>query len=251
MYGMDQSVLCMFADASNLCRCILRTVPSGTHFFSLFFFCCAQRYEGCRCATSNGANLLTSGVMWHIMHSAFAMSACIVYVHIMCLQIVDEYPSSTHLSNHLHDSDVHAPIGQWEARNAKKSPTTLRTTGKTANAAFLPIFCCCCFVSEFHLWLCTYRRRLGNRRLLLMPGIVAIGVTLNSGVVNCNRFEPPPPLFRFKIGVDVARAAGSGFVNVSNSMSSPLIVVPMPLMPFDTPALLLEFELIAIVVEIV
>lgn len=46
----------------------------------------------------------------------------------------------------------------------------------------------------------TYRRRLGNRRLVLMPGMAAIGVTLHSGVVNCRRFEPPP-LLRFKIGV--------------------------------------------------
>lgn len=174
----------------------------------------------------------------------------------MCLQIVDEYPSSTHLSNHLHDSDVHAPIGQWEARESVEMRKKLNNTNnKRKNGKrriFVDLFFCCfCFVSEFHLWLCTYRRRLGNRRLLLMPGIVAIGVTLNSGVVNCNRFEPPPPLFRFKIGVDVARAAGSGFVNVSNSMSSPMIVVPMPPMPFDTPALLLEFELMAILVEIV
>lgn len=92
---------------------------------------------------------------------------------------------------------------------------------------------------------CTYRRRLGNRRLLLMPGIVAIGVTLNSGVENCNRFEPPP-LLRFKIGVVVDSAAGNGLARVSNSMSS-LMVVPMRPIPLVVPALLPEFELMAIV----
>lgn len=76
-----------------------------------------------------------------------------------------------------------------------------------------------------------------------MPGIVAIGVTLNSGVVNCNRFEPPP-LLRFRIGVVVASAVGNGFVNVSNSMSSPM-ALPMRPIPLVVPELLPEFELMA------
>lgn len=36
--------------------------------------------------------------------------------------------------------------------------------------------------------------------MVLIPGMVEIGVTLQSGVVNCKRFEPPP-LLRFNVGV--------------------------------------------------
>lgn len=48
-----------------------------------------------------------------------------------------------------------------------------------------------------------YRFRLGISRGLIQRGLFVIGVTLHSGVENCNRFEPPPP-FRFRIGVVVA-----------------------------------------------
>lgn len=57
-----------------------------------------------------------------------------------------------------------------------------------------------------------------------MPGIDAIGVTLHSGVENCNFLEPPP-LLRFNIGV-VANPPGIGLFNGSNSMvSAPPAVV--------------------------
>lgn len=58
-------------------------------------------------------------------------------------------------------------------------------------------------------FLITYRRRLGSNRLVLIPGIVEIGVTLQSGVVNCKRFEPPP-LLRFNIGAVVDKAPDDG-----------------------------------------
>lgn len=136
---------------------------------------------------------------------------------------------------------MHAP-NQWKARKRKECETNTKlapTKKKTAAAAFL------FFLFFVRIIYDTYRRRLGNRRLLLMPGIVAIGVTLNSGVENCKRFEPPP-LLRFKIGVVVGRAAGNGFVNVSNSMSS-VMVVPMRPIPLVVPVLLPEFELMAMV----
>lgn len=51
----------------------------------------------------------------------------------------------------------------------------------------------------------------------MTPEALAIGVTLNSGVVNCSRFELPPPL-RFKIGV-VVTSAGF-FLMILNSIRS-------------------------------
>lgn len=65
-----------------------------------------------------------------------------------------------------------------------------------------------------------YRLRLGISRVL-MPGPVAIGFTLNSGVVNWRRFELPPP-FRFKIGVVVAVpvALVGFFCSMFNSIKS-------------------------------
>lgn len=62
-----------------------------------------------------------------------------------------------------------------------------------------------------------YRFRLGIRRVL-MPGIVAIGVTLNSGVVNCNFFELPP-VFRFNIVV-VDVVVSKRFCSIFNSIKS-------------------------------
>lgn len=154
--------------------------------------------------------------------------------------LYEEYSSSPHLSNHLHDSDVHARTNEKREKREKYEKNTKQTTTtKTTTAAVFFFVCLVILIIVTG----TYRRRLGNRRLLLMPGIVAIGVTLNSGVVNCNRFEPPP-LLRFKIGVVVDKAAGSGFDNVSNSMSS-LMVVPMRTMPLVVLALLPEFELMA------
>lgn len=55
-----------------------------------------------------------------------------------------------------------------------------------------------------------------------MPGPVAIGFTLNSGVVNWRRFELPPPL-RFRIGVVVAVVAvpvTGFFCSIFNSIKS-------------------------------
>lgn len=72
-----------------------------------------------------------------------------------------------------------------------------------------------------------------------MPGIVAIGVTLNSGVENCNRFALLP-FFRFKIGVVVAEPMVWPSVRlfiVFNSIKSLLFVAVMALC---TPTVLLE-----------
>lgn len=64
-----------------------------------------------------------------------------------------------------------------------------------------------------------YRLRLGISRVLMRS--VAMGLTLNSGVVNCRRFEPPPT-FRFRIGVVVAVALTMAgfFCSMFNSIRS-------------------------------
>lgn len=68
-----------------------------------------------------------------------------------------------------------------------------------------------------------YRLRLGISRRLMRS--VAMGLTLNSGVVNCRRFELPPT-FRLRIGVVVsvalalALAMAGFFCSIFNSIKS-------------------------------
>lgn len=65
----------------------------------------------------------------------------------------------------------------------------------------------------------SYRFRLGINRGLTQRGAeFPIGFTLYSGVENCNRFEPPPPL-RFKIGVVVAVATSDVVVASARFMT--------------------------------
>lgn len=70
--------------------------------------------------------------------------------------------------------------------------------------------------SIYQKWL-NYRFRLGIKHDLT-PGSVAIGVTLNSGVVNWSFLELLPPL-RFRIGVVVTTSAVSFFM-MFNSIRS-------------------------------
>lgn len=97
-----------------------------------------------------------------------------------------------------------------------------------------------------------YRLRLGIK-LVLTPGTVAIGVTLNSGVENCSFFELLAPL-RFKIGVVID---GPGlFCSIFNSIK--LFVLPeaaasdtAAMADVDATAFCIpEFELIAIACRI-
>lgn len=93
-----------------------------------------------------------------------------------------------------------------------------------------------------------YRLRLGISRVLMRS--VAMGLTLNSGVVNCRRFEPPPT-FRFRIGVvvAVALALADFFCNIFNSIKS-FVLDAMPTAMADADdgadALAPEFVFIAI-----
>lgn len=76
-----------------------------------------------------------------------------------------------------------------------------------------------------------YRFRLGiNRGLIQRGGAFAIGVTLHSGVENCNRFEPPPP-FRFRMGVVVAVVvsaviASARFITLNSIRSFAVDAIP-------------------------
>lgn len=104
-----------------------------------------------------------------------------------------------------------------------------------------------------------YRFRLGINRGLTQRGTeFAIGVTLHSGVENCNFFEPPPP-FRFKIGVVVAvvtsAVVASARFNTLNSIRS-FVLEAMPAAIADVVAVdgavfvLPELVLIAIFIYI-
>lgn len=94
----------------------------------------------------------------------------------------------------------------------------------------------------------SYRFLLGIKRELTL-GTVAIGVTLNSGVENCSRFELPPPL-RFRIGVVVTSVVF--FFMIFNSMRSFVLdvissAIAIDVVDVDGTAFTPQFVLIAIV----
>lgn len=99
----------------------------------------------------------------------------------------------------------------------------------------------------------SYRFRLGiNRGLIQRGALFVIGVTLHSGVENCNRFEPPPP-FRFRIGVVVATSAvvaSARFITFNSIRSFAVDAIPAAIADVVAVAGVafapLEFVLIAI-----